>query len=155
MQTISKPTRRPGRAIADATFDNRFDREFQHPTIGGLDALQHASEAKIPVLLYHGDRDQTVAVEQSEAFAAKLRGANKPYKLVIIKDMGHQYVFADPGHDGRATEHHRRFSEDGCKAAGFEAFSAPCEPGAEQLAEGSFVALRARQAIDGEVSILG
>ena len=82
--------------ISRATFDNRFQREFQHPTIGGLDALAHAKEAQIPVLLYHGDRDQTVDIEQSRKFAAALRGAGKPVKLVEIKDMGHQYIFMTP-----------------------------------------------------------
>jgi dipeptidyl aminopeptidase/acylaminoacyl peptidase len=83
-------------SIEAATFDNRFEREFQHPTIAGLDALAHATEAQIPVLLYHGDRDQTVDIEQSRKFAAALRGARKPVKLVEIKDMGHQYTFMTP-----------------------------------------------------------
>jgi dipeptidyl aminopeptidase/acylaminoacyl peptidase len=82
--------------ISRATFDNRFQREFQHPTIAGLDALAHAKEAQIPVLLYHGDRDQTVDIEQSRKFAAALRGAGKPVKLVEIKDMGHQYIYMTP-----------------------------------------------------------
>ncbi len=83
-------------AIAELTYDQRFLREYQHPTIGGLDALAHAREAQIPVLLYHGDRDQTVDIEQSRKFAAALRGAGKPVKLVEIKDMGHQYIFMTP-----------------------------------------------------------
>jgi len=83
-------------SIEAATFDNRFEREFQHPTIAGLDALAHAPEAHIPVLLYHGDRDQTVDIVQSRKFAAAVRGAGKPVKLVEIKDMGHQYVFMTP-----------------------------------------------------------
>jgi dienelactone hydrolase len=83
-------------AIADATFDNRFQREFQHPTIKGLDALAHAKEAQIPVLLYHGDHDTTVDPEQSRKFAAAVRAAGKPVKLVEIKDMGHQYTFMTP-----------------------------------------------------------
>ncbi|MFI4933430.1 MAG: prolyl oligopeptidase family serine peptidase [Caulobacterales bacterium] len=83
-------------ALKEATFDNRFEREFQNPTIRGLDALQHAKEAKIPVLLYHGDRDQTVDVEESRKFAAALKAAGRPFKLVEIKDMGHQYVFMTP-----------------------------------------------------------
>src|SRR6202012_2690516 len=49
--------------IARGTSDSRFQREFQHPTVKGLDALAHAKEAQIPVFLYHGDRDQTVDVE--------------------------------------------------------------------------------------------
>jgi dipeptidyl aminopeptidase/acylaminoacyl peptidase len=83
-------------AIAEATFDNRFQREFQHPTIKGLDALAHAKEAQIPVLLYHGDHDTTVDPEQSRKFAAAARAAGKPVKLVEIKDMGHQYTFMTP-----------------------------------------------------------
>ena len=83
-------------AIEAATFDNRFQREFQHPTIKGLDALAHAREAQIPVLLYHGDHDTTVDPEQSRKFAAAARAAGKPVKLVEIKDMGHQYTFMTP-----------------------------------------------------------
>ncbi len=82
--------------IAELTNDDRFLQEYQHPTIGGLDVLAHAREAQIPVLLYHGDRDQTVDIEQSRKFAAALRGAGKPVKLVEIKDMGHQYIFMTP-----------------------------------------------------------
>jgi dipeptidyl aminopeptidase/acylaminoacyl peptidase len=82
--------------IERATFDNRFQREFQHPTIKGLDALAHAKEAQIPVFLYHGDRDQTVKIEQSRKFAAALKAAGKPYKLLEIPDMGHQYIFMTP-----------------------------------------------------------
>jgi dienelactone hydrolase len=81
-------------ALEDATFDNRFEREFQHPTIKGLDALEHAREAQIPILLYHGDHDQTVDVTESRKFAAALGG--KPHKYVEIKDMGHQYTFMTP-----------------------------------------------------------
>jgi dipeptidyl aminopeptidase/acylaminoacyl peptidase len=83
-------------AIAEATFDNRFQREFQHPTIKGLDALAHAKEAQIPVLLYHGDHDTTVDPEQSRKFAAAAKAAGKAVKLVEIKDMGHEYTFMTP-----------------------------------------------------------
>jgi len=62
-------------SIEYATFDNRFEREFQHATIKGLDALAHARQAQIPVFLYHGDRDQTVDIAQSRKFAAALRCA--------------------------------------------------------------------------------
>ena len=82
--------------IERATFDNRFQLEFQHPTIKGLDALAHAKEAQIPVFLYHGDRDRTVKIEESRKFASALRSAGKPYKLLEIPDMGHQYIFMTP-----------------------------------------------------------
>ncbi len=105
-------------AIAYATADNRFEREYQHPTIAGLDALAHAKEAQIPVLLYHGDRDQTVDIEQSRKFAAALRGAGKPVKLVEIKDMGHQYVFMTPAMMQEQLEIIDAYLKSDCKPGG-------------------------------------
>jgi len=104
--------------IADETYDSRFGREFQHPTIGGLDPLAHAAEAKIPVMLYHGDRDQTVKVQDSRAFAAALRGAGKPYKYIEIKDMGHQFVFWTPPMGEEQLTEVDAFLKTGCKPGG-------------------------------------
>ncbi len=83
-------------SIKRATFDSRFLREFQNPTIGGLDALAHAQEAQIPLFIYHGDRDRTVDVKQSRKFADALKAAGKPYRYLEIKDMGHQLVTMEP-----------------------------------------------------------
>jgi dipeptidyl aminopeptidase/acylaminoacyl peptidase len=105
-------------SIERATFDNRFQREFQHPTVKGLDALEHAREAQIPVFLYHGDRDQTVDIAQSRKFAAALRAAGKPYKLLEIPDMGHQYVTWTPPMTERQLVEVEAFLEDGCKPGG-------------------------------------
>jgi acetyl esterase/lipase len=105
-------------SIAYATADNRFQREYQHPTIAGLDALAHAKEATIPVLLYHGDRDQTVDIEQSRKFAAVLRGAGKPVKLVEIKDMGHQYIFMTPPMMQQQLDIVDAFLKTDCKPGG-------------------------------------
>ncbi len=105
-------------SIENATFDNRFQREFQHPTIAGLDALAHASEAKIPVLIYHGDRDQTVDPNDSRKFAAKLKAAGKPYRYVEIKDMGHQYVFMTPDMMTEQLNIIDDFLHTGCKPGG-------------------------------------
>jgi dipeptidyl aminopeptidase/acylaminoacyl peptidase len=77
-------------SIRRATFDNRYQREFQNPTIQGLDALAKAGQAKIPVFIYHGDRDQTVELKQSKKFVDALQAAGLPYKFLEIKDMGHQ-----------------------------------------------------------------
>ena len=82
--------------IAFVTSDNRYEKEFQHPTIGGLDPLAHARDVKIPVMLFHGDRDRTVDVSESREFVAKLRAAGKPVEYREVKDMGHQYVFWTP-----------------------------------------------------------
>ena len=104
--------------IERATFDNRFEREFQHPTIKGLDALAHAKETKIPVFLFHGDRDRTVRIEQSRKFAAALKDAGKPYRLLEIPDMGHQYVFMTPPMVTTQLTAIDDFLKTGCKPGG-------------------------------------
>jgi acetyl esterase/lipase len=105
-------------SISRATFDNRFQREFQHPTIKGLDALEHAGEASIPVFLYHGDRDQTVDIKQSRKFAAALRAAGKPYRLLEIPDMGHQYVTMTPAMMETQLVEIEKFLKSECKPGG-------------------------------------
>ena len=105
-------------ALERATGDDRFLREFQHPTIKGLDALGHAKEAQIPVFLYHGDRDQTVKIEQSRKFAAALKAAGKPYKLLEIPDMGHQLVYWTPSMWAEQLTAVDDFLKTGCKPGG-------------------------------------
>lgn len=83
-------------SLKRATFDNRFQREFQNPTIRGLDALERAKEAQIPLFIYHGDRDQIVEVKQSRKFVDALKAAGKPHRYLEIKDMGHGLVTMEP-----------------------------------------------------------
>ena len=104
--------------IERATFDNRFEREFQHPTIKGLDALAHAKEAQIPVFLFHGDRDRTVKTEQSRKFAGALKAAGKPYRYLEIPDMGHQYIFMTPPMVQLQLTSIDDFLKTGCKPGG-------------------------------------
>jgi len=78
------------------TYNNRFLREYQRPTIDGLDPLSNAKNASIPIFVYHGDRDQTVEVEESRRFVGALKAAGKTYKYLEIKDMGHQYNLMTP-----------------------------------------------------------
>ncbi len=76
------------------TFNNRMLRELQRPTVEGLDAVAHASEVKIPLLLYRGDRDANKAVSDGgelKDVAADIKAAGKPYRMFEIKDMGHTY----------------------------------------------------------------
>jgi len=74
------------------TFNNRMLRELQRPTVEGLDAVAHAGEVKIPILLYRGDRDSNQAVSsggEMKTVAADIKAAGKPYRAFEIKDMGH------------------------------------------------------------------
>jgi dipeptidyl aminopeptidase/acylaminoacyl peptidase len=83
-------------SLKRATFDNRFQREFQNPTIRGLDALEKAKEAKIPLFIYHGDRDTNVEVKQSRKFVDALKSAGLPHRYLEIKDMGHGFITMEP-----------------------------------------------------------
>ncbi len=83
-------------SIKQATFDSRFLREFQNPTIRGLDALEQAKSAQIPLFIYHGDRDTNVDVKQSRKFVDALKAAGKPHRYLEIKDMGHGFVTMEP-----------------------------------------------------------
>jgi len=83
-------------SLKQATFDNRFQREFQNPTIRGLDALEQAKTAQIPLFIYHGDRDTNVDVKQSRKFVDALKAAGKPHRYLEIKDMGHGYITMEP-----------------------------------------------------------
>jgi dipeptidyl aminopeptidase/acylaminoacyl peptidase len=76
---------------------SRIGRELQRPSIQGLSPADHGPEVSIPVFLYHGDRDQTVPIGESERFVAALKAAGKPYKYLPIKDMGHQSNRWEPG----------------------------------------------------------
>jgi dipeptidyl aminopeptidase/acylaminoacyl peptidase len=105
-------------ALERSVSDDRFLREYQKPAIAGLDALGRAKEAQIPVLLYHGDRDQTVKIEQSHKFAAALKSAGKPYKMVDIPDMGHQLIYWTPEMWAEQLTLVDDFLKTGCKPGG-------------------------------------
>jgi dipeptidyl aminopeptidase/acylaminoacyl peptidase len=46
-------------------------------------------QASIPIMVFHGDRDQTVPIEQSEKFVDALRKLGKDVQYEEIKDYGH------------------------------------------------------------------
>jgi dipeptidyl aminopeptidase/acylaminoacyl peptidase len=52
--------------------------------------LRHAAEVKVPILMFHGDMDQNVAIEQSEKMADALRSAGDKAELVRFKGLDHQ-----------------------------------------------------------------
>jgi dipeptidyl aminopeptidase/acylaminoacyl peptidase len=70
-------------------YTNPFFRERQEPTVRGLSPLRLADQLKIPLMIYHGDRDQTAPLVQSELFANKARAANQPVEYHVLRDYGH------------------------------------------------------------------
>jgi dipeptidyl aminopeptidase/acylaminoacyl peptidase len=78
------------RTFERVTFENsRFNREFQNPTVAGLSPLERVDNASIPILIFHGNRDQIVPIEQSEKYHAALVRAGKDSRYVEITDYGH------------------------------------------------------------------
>ncbi|MCW5591857.1 MAG: S9 family peptidase [Burkholderiales bacterium] len=70
-------------------YTNPFFRERQAPTVDGLNPVDHADKLQIPIMVYHGDRDQTVPLEQSDWFVSKARGGKRPVVYHEIADYGH------------------------------------------------------------------
>ena len=50
---------------------------------------RRASEIKVPILLFHGEKDLNVSVEQSKEMAERLESADVPYEYVVYKDVDH------------------------------------------------------------------
>ncbi|WP_150131460.1 alpha/beta hydrolase family protein [Caulobacter mirabilis] len=71
--------------------DSPFGRAFQGETLRGMDPWQRAAETSIPMMIYHGDRDQRVPIREGMGMYEKLRAAGKPVTFLELKDMGHQY----------------------------------------------------------------
>ena len=87
-------------AIAGASSDIRnfdrktfeggnFGRKYQNVSVGGLNIIDHIDDAKIPVHIFHGERDQNVPVWTSERYYGALKRAGKPVKYTEIVDMWH------------------------------------------------------------------
>lgn len=70
-------------------FTNPFFRQRQEHTVRGLNPLEKADQVKIPLMVYHGDRDQTVPLIQSELFVNKAKAAGKPVEYRMLKDYAH------------------------------------------------------------------
>jgi dipeptidyl aminopeptidase/acylaminoacyl peptidase len=54
-------------------------------------AAQNIDRVTIPLLIIHGDEDQTVPFEQSEIMERAMRRAGKPVRLIRLEDMDHYY----------------------------------------------------------------
>lgn len=51
---------------------------------------RHVDAATIPVLMFHGDKDINVKIDQSRTMAKALKSAGKPYQLIEFQGADHQ-----------------------------------------------------------------
>lgn len=75
--------------ITAGIFTNPFFRDQQEATMRGLNPLQRAADIKIPIMVYHGDRDQIVPLIQSDLFVERAKKSDKPVEYHVLKDYAH------------------------------------------------------------------
>jgi dienelactone hydrolase len=76
------------RGFTSSDLVDRFIGHGAHVQAGS--PAQNAARITVPVLLFHGDRDQNVGVGESRAMAARLKSARKPVDYVEFKGLDHQ-----------------------------------------------------------------
>jgi len=54
-------------------------------------AARNAERVTIPLLIIHGEEDETVPIEQSQIMVRAMQRAGKPTRLVELQDMDHYY----------------------------------------------------------------
>ena len=69
--------------------ENRIQRLRQGQTVTGLDPARNTSDARLPVLVFHGDRDVRVPLFHGTDFYNAVRGQVEA-RMVVIPDMPHQ-----------------------------------------------------------------
>lgn len=74
--------------------ENRLQRYLQGETVEGLDPIEHASEAHIPILVLHGDRDVRVPLFQGRDFYNAVKG-HTDAKYKVIEDMPHGFPWPE------------------------------------------------------------
>jgi pimeloyl-ACP methyl ester carboxylesterase len=63
--------------------------EAQAPTVKGLNPVDHADNIQIPVMVYHGERDTTVPLEQSDWYVSKAKKSKQPVVYHQLADYAH------------------------------------------------------------------
>lgn len=69
--------------------ESRIQRQMQGDTVGGMNPLANIANVSIPMLIYHGDRDQTVPILQSRQWVRALEGRGAEVKYLEVEDMPH------------------------------------------------------------------
>lgn len=64
-------------------------------TLEAVSPARRATEVRIPILIAHGDADETVPIAQSRKFVDALKAAGKPYEFYVYKGEGHGFSKAE------------------------------------------------------------
>ncbi|MFT3755873.1 MAG: prolyl oligopeptidase family serine peptidase [Pseudoxanthomonas sp.] len=77
------------RRIWSRFYTNPFFRQAQAPTVDGVSPVDEAANTQIPIMVYHGERDRTVPIEQSDWFVAKAKQSKQPIVYHKLADYAH------------------------------------------------------------------
>ncbi|HUF73253.1 MAG TPA: prolyl oligopeptidase family serine peptidase [Gammaproteobacteria bacterium] len=95
---------------------DRVERAVQGRTVAGMDPLDNAEQADIPVLIYSGDRDVRVPIFHSESFYDAVRD-RVDAELLIVPDMPHSLPWY-PEHHRQTLTAIEEFLADDCGMPG-------------------------------------
>ncbi len=70
--------------------ESHFEREELADTMTGLNPWDHVNDVKIPMLIYHGDRDNRVPYHEGHDMYERLKAAGKDVRFLELADMGHE-----------------------------------------------------------------
>ena len=70
-------------------YTNPFFRDRQAPTVKGLSPAKVADKINIPILVYHGERDRIVPLEQSQMFVDQARKSSQRVDYHVLPDYAH------------------------------------------------------------------
>jgi dipeptidyl aminopeptidase/acylaminoacyl peptidase len=68
------------------------DEEKLREITKAISPITFVSASSAPCLIIHGDADNLVPIQQSEAFVAKMKAAGAEAELVVKKGAGHGWV---------------------------------------------------------------
>jgi dienelactone hydrolase len=74
-------------------YTNPYFRAAQEPTVRGLSPAKQADKIKIPIMVFHGDRDTIVPLIQSDDFVKKARSSGQPVEFHVQVDTSHGPVW--------------------------------------------------------------
>jgi acetyl esterase/lipase len=79
---------------ADGSLTRVADREKQRSLARSISPIWQVTKEYPPALIYHGDKDNLVPIEQSQRFIEKLKEAGVENKLVVKTGAGHGWNLA-------------------------------------------------------------
>jgi acetyl esterase/lipase len=68
------------------------DEKKVHDMLGRISPMSHVSADDAPTLIFHGDKDSLVPLQQSEIIVARLKEVGVPAQLIVKKGCGHGWL---------------------------------------------------------------